>query len=82
MIFHSAILSTALSTAVRTSGLLKALNLDSSFAFVNYVFRLNCFAPGDNKFDVHRDTPLDRTSPSIHSSSTSQEEKGNPMLSE
>jgi len=59
-IFHSGLLSKALSEAVRSSGLLSKLadgTLASSFEFVNYVFRCNRFAPGDAKFASHLDTP-------------------------
>lgn len=59
-IFHSALLSKALSEAVRSSGVLSKLaksDLASSFEFVNYVFRCNKFAPGDAKFASHLDTP-------------------------
>ena len=59
-IFHSTILSKALTRAVRSSGVLAKLaggTLESSFEFVNYVFRCNKFAPGDAKFASHLDTP-------------------------
>ena len=59
-IFHSALLSKALSKAVKSSGLLDKLasgKLSTSFDFVNYVFRCNKFAPGDGKFAKHYDTP-------------------------
>lgn len=60
-IFHSAILSKTLTKAVSESGLLGCLAggslSPSDFAFVNYVFRCNRFAPGDAKFAAHRDTP-------------------------
>ena len=60
-IFHSALLSKALTRAVSASGLLGLLADGGlalvDFAFVNYVFRCNRFAPGDAKFTAHRDTP-------------------------
>ncbi|KAK0652447.1 hypothetical protein B0T16DRAFT_387706 [Cercophora newfieldiana] len=60
-IFHSAILSKALTSTISSSGLLPRLaggSIPSSdFAFVNYVFRCNRFTPGDAKFAAHRDTP-------------------------
>ncbi|KXX74537.1 hypothetical protein MMYC01_209714, partial [Madurella mycetomatis] len=60
-IFHSSILSKALTKAVSESGLFGRLAggslSPSDFAFVNYVFRCNRFAPGDAKFAAHRDTP-------------------------
>jgi len=60
-IFHSTILSTALTAAISSSTLLPHLAdsdpTASDFAFVNYVFRCNRFAPGDAKFTTHRDTP-------------------------
>ncbi|KHN94626.1 uncharacterized protein MAM_07532 [Metarhizium album ARSEF 1941] len=59
-IFHSAILSEALTRAVKTSGLLGVIGdgtLGDSFEFVNYVFRSNKFAPRDGRFENHLDTP-------------------------
>lgn len=60
-IFHSAHLSKALTSAVAESGLITRLAngkyASSDFAFTNYVFRCNSFAPGDTKFATHRDTP-------------------------
>ncbi|KAK4446747.1 hypothetical protein QBC34DRAFT_355942 [Podospora aff. communis PSN243] len=60
-IFHSTYLSKALTDAIASSDLLSGLSEDrvapSDFAFVNYVFRCNRFAPGDAKFTAHRDTP-------------------------
>lgn len=59
-IFHSAILSKALTSAVKTSGLLGSIangRLGGSFEFANYVFRSNKFAPSDGKFENHLDTP-------------------------
>ncbi|KAK1756532.1 hypothetical protein QBC47DRAFT_343414 [Echria macrotheca] len=58
-IFHSAILSRALTAAVRASDLLNHLASVSSdgFAFVNPVFRVNKFSPSDAAFSAHRDTP-------------------------
>jgi hypothetical protein len=59
-IFHSALLSKALSEAMRSSDVLSKLaqgRLASSFKFVNYVFRCNRFAPGDAMFASHLDTP-------------------------
>jgi hypothetical protein len=35
----------------------KKAEQSKSFAFVNYVFRLNRFLPKDAKFETHRDTP-------------------------
>ncbi|CAG9962882.1 unnamed protein product [Clonostachys byssicola] len=59
-IFHSSILSKALTNAVRSSGMLNQIengSLGSSFEFVNYVFRYNRFATGDSNFESHLDTP-------------------------
>ncbi|CAI6087917.1 unnamed protein product [Clonostachys chloroleuca] len=59
-IFHSSILSKALTNAVRSSGTLDKIRkggLRSSFEFVNYIFRYNRFAPGDGNFESHLDTP-------------------------
>lgn len=59
-IFHSALLSQALSEAVRGSGILDNISdgaFASSFEFVNYVFRCNRFCPGDDRFTSHLDTP-------------------------
>ncbi|VUC31597.1 unnamed protein product [Clonostachys rosea] len=59
-IFHSSILSKALTNAVRSSGMLDKIengSLSSSFEFVNYIFRYNRFASGDSKFESHLDTP-------------------------
>ncbi|GAB1316685.1 Prolyl 4-hydroxylase alpha subunit Fe(2+) 2OG dioxygenase domain-containing protein [Madurella fahalii] len=60
-IFHSAILSKALTKAASESSLFSRLAGGSlspgDFALVNYVFRCNRFAPGDAKFAAHRDTP-------------------------
>lgn len=59
-IFHSSTLSNALTKAVRSSKVLDSLadgRLNSSFEFVNYVFRSNRFKPEDAKFSNHRDTP-------------------------
>lgn len=57
-IFNSTLLSKALTSTIKTSGILSRLEPDpSSFAFVNYVFRCNRFQPGDAPFKSHRDTP-------------------------
>lgn len=58
-IFHSAILSEALTRAVKTSGILDSMGgeLGDSFEFVNYVFRCNKFSPADANFENHLDTP-------------------------
>lgn len=57
-IFNSALLSKALTSTIKTSGILSRLEPDpSSFAFVNYVFRCNRFQPGDAPFKSHLDTP-------------------------
>lgn len=57
-IFNSALLSKALTSTIKTSGILSRLKPDpSSFAFVNYVFRCNRFQPGDAPFKSHLDTP-------------------------
>jgi hypothetical protein len=59
-IFHSALLSKALTGAVRESSLLDKLahgRLAQSFEFVNYVFRCNRFPPGNSTFSCHLDTP-------------------------
>lgn len=58
-IFHSALLSKALTTAVKSSNILDQLpeGLRRSFQFVNYVFRCNRFSPGDSHFQSHLDTP-------------------------
>jgi hypothetical protein len=59
-IFHSALLSKALTGAVRESGLLNRLahgRLAKSFEFVNYVFRCNRFPAGNSTFSSHLDTP-------------------------
>ncbi|CAH0055538.1 unnamed protein product [Clonostachys solani] len=59
-IFHSSILSRALTSTLRSSGVLDKIengSLSSSFEFVNYIFRYNRFAPGDGNFESHLDTP-------------------------
>ncbi|KAL4864441.1 hypothetical protein BDV12DRAFT_11833 [Aspergillus spectabilis] len=59
-IFHSALLSKALTGALHKSGILNIISggtLESSFEFVNYIFRCNRFSPGDGKFNSHLDTP-------------------------
>jgi hypothetical protein len=59
-IFHSSLLSKALTTTVRSSNVLSKLakgRLTESFRFVNHVFRCNKFAPGNAKFYSHLDTP-------------------------
>ncbi|KAH7124846.1 hypothetical protein B0J13DRAFT_511141 [Dactylonectria estremocensis] len=59
-IFHSALLSKALTGALKSSDVLEKLaggRLSSSFVFVNYVFRSNRFDPKDSNFDSHLDTP-------------------------
>jgi hypothetical protein len=63
-IFSSSTLSQGLTTAINCSDtFFKALSrpqsqyYKKSFQFVNYVFRCNKFAPGDNKFEMHMDTP-------------------------
>ncbi|KAL4911435.1 hypothetical protein BDW74DRAFT_8349 [Aspergillus multicolor] len=59
-IFHSNLLSKALTEGVRRSGILGQIatgKLEKGFEFVNYVFRCNRFAPGDKRFTSHRDTP-------------------------
>ncbi|CEL04085.1 hypothetical protein ASPCAL05217 [Aspergillus calidoustus] len=59
-IFHSALLSKALTSAIRNSGILANLtdgSLAPAFEFVNYVFRCNRFSPGDTRFANHLDTP-------------------------
>jgi hypothetical protein len=59
-IFHSALLSKALSEGVRSGGVLSKLaqgRLASSFEFVNYIFRCNRFASGHAMFASHLDTP-------------------------
>ncbi|KAK0619134.1 hypothetical protein B0T14DRAFT_431049 [Immersiella caudata] len=60
-IFHSTILSKAFTEAISSSGILPRLSdgklSPSDFAFANYVFRCNRFAPGDAKFSAHRDIP-------------------------
>lgn len=57
-IFNSTLLSKALTSTIKTSGILSQLEPDpSSFAFVNYVFRCNRFQPGDAPFKGHLDTP-------------------------
>ncbi|KAK3369841.1 hypothetical protein B0H63DRAFT_485633 [Podospora didyma] len=57
-IFHSSLLSKAISDAVVASDLLSQFSAcPSDFAFVNYVFRCNRFQPGDANFAAHRDTP-------------------------
>ncbi|KAM5347431.1 hypothetical protein ACJ41O_010436 [Fusarium nematophilum] len=59
-IFHSHLLSKALTEALRSSEVLDALEggrLGASFELINYVFRCNRFAPGDANFESHLDTP-------------------------
>ncbi len=62
-IFSSAVLSRGLTKAIKESNLFKVLTRPQSiyhantFQSVNYVFRCNKFAPGDNKFETHLDTP-------------------------
>ncbi|KAH7018404.1 uncharacterized protein B0I36DRAFT_335900 [Microdochium trichocladiopsis] len=63
-IFHSNILSRALTSAIERSDLLEKIGLTAgptcpagSFRFVNYVFRCNRFKPQTDKFSQHRDTP-------------------------
>lgn len=59
-IFHSSILSKALTEALRSSQVPNIIGegrLGSSFEFVNYVFRCNKFVPSDARFESHRDTP-------------------------
>lgn len=61
-VFSSSALSHGLTEAIKSSNVLPSLvksakGGDSSFAFVNYVFRCNRFAPGDAKFQMHLDTP-------------------------
>ncbi|KAK1835321.1 hypothetical protein QBC39DRAFT_159369 [Podospora conica] len=57
-IFNSSLLSKALTSTVKASGILSQLEpKPSSFAFVNYVFRCNRFQPGDAPFNRHLDTP-------------------------
>ncbi|TWU77577.1 hypothetical protein ED733_007721 [Metarhizium rileyi] len=59
-IFHSAILSQALTRAVKTSRLLDLIGhgkLGHEFEFVNYVFRSNKFAAADGDFENHLDSP-------------------------
>jgi hypothetical protein len=61
-VFSSAALSRGLTEAIKSSDVLPSLaktarSGNSSFAFVNYVFRCNRFAPGDAKFQMHLDTP-------------------------
>jgi hypothetical protein len=53
-IFHSARLSEALGSAVRTA---LPKRWQKGFSHVNPVFRCNRFAPGDTKFRRHIDTP-------------------------
>lgn len=53
-IFHSALLAESLTQAVRAG--VDAARL-RGFSHVNPVFRCNRFAPGDEKFHEHRDTP-------------------------
>ncbi|MFT4974965.1 MAG: hypothetical protein ACI8S6_000848 [Myxococcota bacterium] len=54
LIFHSAVLSQALTEAVRAA-LPRGERAD--FSHINPVFRLNRFAPGDAPFSSHYDTP-------------------------
>ncbi|KAK0754478.1 hypothetical protein B0T18DRAFT_37658 [Schizothecium vesticola] len=57
-IFSSSLLSKALTSTIKTSGILSRLEPEPlSFAFVNYVFRCNRFQPGDAPFKSHLDTP-------------------------
>ncbi|KAL2796142.1 hypothetical protein BJX66DRAFT_300150 [Aspergillus keveii] len=59
-IFHSTLLSKALTRAIHNSSILANLaggSLASTFEFVNYVFRCNRFSPGDTRFTNHLDTP-------------------------
>ncbi|KAI5458306.1 hypothetical protein BGZ63DRAFT_61370 [Mariannaea sp. PMI_226] len=59
-IFHSALLSTALTKTLECSNILDKLaggQLRTSFEFVNYVFRCNTFNPDDSHFQNHLDTP-------------------------
>ncbi|KAH7137851.1 hypothetical protein EDB81DRAFT_948974 [Dactylonectria macrodidyma] len=59
-IFHSSLLSKALTEALRSSELLNALGggqLGPFFEFLNYVFRCNKFSPSDANFESHLDTP-------------------------
>ncbi|KAF7554985.1 hypothetical protein G7Z17_g2521 [Cylindrodendrum hubeiense] len=59
-IFHSALLSKALTSALQSSKVLDKLaggRLRSSFEFINYIFRCNRFEPEDSNFHSHLDTP-------------------------
>ncbi|KAH6873799.1 hypothetical protein B0T10DRAFT_553070 [Thelonectria olida] len=59
-IFHSTLLSKALTRAIKSSDMLDKLatgRLNSSFEFVNYVFRCNRFNADDAHFQSHLDTP-------------------------
>lgn len=58
-IFHSALLSSALTEALQQSEFLSLLpgGQGSNFRFVNYVFRCNRFSPDSAPFAIHTDTP-------------------------
>ena len=58
-IFHSALLSSALTEALQQSGFLSLLpdGRGSDFRFINYVFRCNRFSPDSAPFAIHMDTP-------------------------
>jgi hypothetical protein len=90
-IFSSTVLSRGLTQAIKQSNLFKVLSTPQSkfyekcFQSVNYVFRCNKFAPGDNKFEMHMDTPYYDSVRKQISSYTMliylSNGKGNPALS-